>query len=155
MRPEFGLVYLPLSLAVVKKRARPFVGGSVVAFAWTYPLQDDLRYILSLLGLVLFLLGWPFERQPVKFWERFVNAVIGGTALAIAVGAYQTGEDFALLGIPVLLLILKNRVLASAGLLPASALYLIGSYAVPENLKLALWVITLVYSLHHLRKLAR
>ncbi|WP_054839496.1 hypothetical protein [Thermococcus sp. JCM 11816] len=115
MRPEFGLVYLPLSLAVVKKRARPFAGGSVVAFAWTYPLQDDLRYILSLLGLVLFLLGWPFEKQPVRFWERFVNAVIGGTALAIAVGAYQTGEDFALLGIPVLLLILKNRVLASAG----------------------------------------
>lgn len=85
MRPEFGLVYLPLSLAVVKKRARPFAGGGgVVAFAWAYPLQDNLRYVLSLLGLFLFLLGWPFERQPVKFWERFVNAVIGGTSLAIA-----------------------------------------------------------------------
>ncbi|WP_367883221.1 hypothetical protein [Thermococcus peptonophilus] len=92
----------------------------------------------------------------MKFWERFVNAVIGGTSLAIAAGAYQADEGFALLGIPVLLLILKNRVLASAGgLLPASALYLIGSYAVTENLKLALWVITLVYSLHHLRKLVR
>ncbi|MBP1911425.1 hypothetical protein [Thermococcus stetteri] len=155
MRPEFGLVYLPLSLAVIKKRARPFAGGSVVAFAWAYPLQDNLRYALLLLGLVLFLLGWPFEKQPVKFWERFVNAVIGGTALAIAVGAYQAGESLALLGIPVVLLILKNRVLASAGLLPSSALYLVGSYAAPEKAKLALWGITLVYSLHHLRKLVR
>ena len=148
-------LYLPLIVPAVKKKARPFSAGAVLAFALTYPLVGEVRYALIALSALLLALGYPYENQPVKFWERFVNAVIGGTSLAIALGLYNLGSTGAVLGVAVPFLLLRNRVLSSFGLLPASALYLIGAYHVPERVKLALFAPVYVYSLNHLRKLLR
>ncbi|WP_297513184.1 hypothetical protein [Thermococcus sp.] len=148
-------LYLPLIVPAVKKKARPFSAGAVLAFALTYPLGEEERYALIALSALLLALGYPYENQPVKFWERFVNAVIGGTGLAIALGLYNLGGTRAVLGVAIPFLLLRNRVLSSFGLLPASALYLIGAYQVPERVKLALFALVYVYSLNHLRKLLR
>ncbi|WP_297536081.1 hypothetical protein [Thermococcus sp.] len=147
-------LYLPLIVPAVKKKARPFSAGALLAFALTYPLGAE-RYALMALSALILVLGYSYESQPVKFWERFVNAVIGGTGLAIALGLYNLGSMEAVLGVAVPFLLLRNRVLSSFGLLPASALYLIGAYQVPERVKLALFALVYVYSLSHLRKLLR
>ncbi|WP_456420801.1 hypothetical protein [Thermococcus sp.] len=147
--------YIPLVLPAVKKRARPFSAGALLALALTYPLEEKTRYLLLTLSALLLALGHPYEKQPVKFWERLTNAVIGGTGLAIALGLYNLGKGEAILGVAVPFLLFKNRVLASFGLLPASALYLTGVYQVPENFKMALFTLVYVYSLNHLRKLMR
>ncbi|WP_099209313.1 hypothetical protein [Thermococcus henrietii] len=147
-------LYLSLIVPAVKKKARPFSAGAVLAFALTYPLGAE-RYALMALSVLILALGYPYENQPVKFWERFVNAVIGGTGLAIALGLYNLGSIEAVLGVAVPFLLLRNRVISSFGLLPASALYLIGAYQVSEKVKLALFALVYVYSLNHLRKLLR
>ena len=147
--------YIPLVLPAVKKRARPFSAGALLALASTYPFEAKIRYALLGLSALLLALGYPYEKQPVKFWERLINAVIGGTSLAIALGLYNLGKGEAVLGVAVPFLLLKNRVLASFGLLPASALYLIGTYHVSGNLKLAFFALVYVYLLNHLRKLMR
>ncbi|GAB6136688.1 hypothetical protein [Thermococcus prieurii] len=148
-------LYLPLIVPAVKKKARPFSAGAVLAFALIYPLGEEERYALMALSALILALGYPYEKQPVKFWERFINAVIGGTGLAIALGLYNLGSMEAVLGVAVPFLLLRNRVLSSFGLLPASALYLIGAYQVSERVKLALFALVYVYSLNHLRKLLR
>jgi hypothetical protein len=151
----YELAYLPLIIPAVKRKARPFSAGALLALALTYPLQEKMKYLLMGLSALILALGYPYEKQPVKFWERFVNAVIGGTGLAIALGLHNAGTIGALLGVAVPFLLLKNRVLASFGLLPASALYLIGTYQAPKDLKLALFALVYIYSLNHLRKLLR
>ncbi|WP_457743150.1 hypothetical protein [Thermococcus sp.] len=148
-------LYLPLIIPAIKKRARPFSAGAVLAFSLTYPIGEKVEYSLIALSVLLLVLGYPYEKQPVKFWERFVNAVIGGTGLAITFGLYNLGSMGTVLGVAVPFLLLKNRVLSSFGLLPASALYLIGSYQVPGRIKLILFALVYIYSLHHLRKLLR
>lgn len=151
----YGLAYVPLIIPAIKKRARPFSAGALLAFSATYPLEERVRYGLALASLLILALGWPYEKQPVKFWERFLNAILGGTGLAIALGLYNLGRWEAILGVAVPFLLVRNRVLSSFSLLPVSALYLIGAYRVPENIKLALFVGVYIYSLNHLRKLLR
>ena len=148
-------LYLPLVLPAVKKRARPFSAGALLAFAVSYTIPEKVMYGLIALSALILALGYPYEKQPVKFWERFLNAVIGGTGLAIALGLRELGEAVAVLGVAVPFLLTKNRVLASFGLLPASALYLTGAYRVSENAKLTLFALVYIYSLHHMRKLLR
>jgi hypothetical protein len=152
---QYYLLYLPLIVPAVKKKARPFSAGALLAFALTYQLGEEERYALIALSALLLALGYSYESQPVKFWERFVNVVIGGTGLAIAVGLYRASNLGALLGLTLPLLLLRNRVVASVGLLPASALYVIGYYKVPPEGRLALFALVYVYSLNHLRKLLR
>ena len=151
----YELAYLPLIPSAVKRRARPFSAGALLAFSLLYPFTNVERYVLIALSGVIFLLGWPFEKQPLKFRERFLNAVISGTSLAIALGLYNAGHFTALLGLAVPLLLFRNRVLASFGLLPASALYLAGYYKVSADFKLALFALVYIYSLNNLRKLMR
>ncbi len=151
----YGLAYVPLIIPAIKKRARPFSAGALLAFSATYPLEERVRYGLALASLLILALGWPYEKQPVKFWERFLNAILGGTGLAIALGLYNLGRWEPITGVAVPFLLVRNRVLSSFGLLPVSALYLIGAYRVPENIKLALFVGVYIYSLNHLRKLLR
>jgi len=148
-------LYLPLIVPAVKKKARPFSAGALLAFALTHPLGEEERYALMALSALLLALGYPYEKQPVRFWERVLNAAIGGTSLAVALGLYNLGSTGAVLGVAVPFLLLRNRVLSSFGLLPASALYLIGAYRVPGGVKLALFALVYVYSLNHLRKLLR
>jgi len=151
----YELAYLPLVPPAVKKRARPFSAGALFALTVTWSPRGVLEYALMTLACFLLLSSYPFEGRPVRREERFLNAVIGGTSLAVAVGLYRGREIGAVLGLAVPFLLLRNRVLVSFGLPPASALYLIGHLRVPEGVRFGLFTLTYVYSLHNLRKLLR
>jgi len=148
-------VYVPFLVLAVRRRTRPLVSGAMLALAMTSPIGREARYALLAVSALVLILGYPYEKQPVKFWERSLNAMIAGTSLAIALGLYNLGRMEFILGISVPFLLLKNRVLASFGLLPASALYLVGEYRVPNNFKLAIFALVYLYSLNHTRKLLR
>ena len=147
----YEVAYLPLALAGIKRKARPFAAGALLAFSLLYSLPEVWRYALLLTSGVVFAFGWPFERQPVKAWERFLNAVL---ALAGVAMALQLGGDYSiyiLSGASVLLLS-GNRVVSSFGLSPVSALFLV---EFTDHSGIAAFALVYIYALHHLRKLLR
>lgn len=147
----YEVAYLPLALAGIKRKARPLAAGALLAFSLLYPLQEAWRYALLLISGAVFALGWPFEKQPVKAWERFLNAVlaVGGIAVASTMGGDSTSY---LLGAAGIALFSGNRVLSSFGLLPVSALFLVNLTGLNG---LGAFALTYIYALHHLRKLLR
>ena len=146
----YEVAYLPLALAGIRRKARPLAAGALLAFSLLYPLQEAWRYALLLISGAVFVLGWPFEKQPVRAWERLLNAVlaVGGIAVASTMG----GSTSYLLGAAGIALFSGNRVPSSFGLLPVSALFLVSLTGLN---RLGAFVLTYIYTLHHLRKLLR
>lgn len=146
----YEVAYLPLALAGVRRKARPLAAGALLAFSLLYPLQEAWRYALLLISGAVFVLGWPFEKQPVRAWERLLNAVlaVGGIAVASTMG----GSTSYLLGAAGIALFSGNRVLSSFGLLPVSALFLVSLTGLNG---FGAFALTYIYALHHLRKLLR
>ncbi len=146
----YEVAYLPLALAGIRRKARPLAAGALLAFSLLYPLQEAWRYALLLISGAVFVLGWPFEKQPVKAWERFLNAVLA--VVGIAITFTMGGSTSYLLGAAGIALFSGNRVLSSFGLLPVSALFLVSLTGLNG---LGAFVLTYIYALHHLRKLLR
>ncbi|WP_297475846.1 hypothetical protein [Thermococcus sp.] len=146
----YEVAYLPLALAGIRRKARPLAAGALLAFSLLYPLQEAWRYALLLISGAVFVLGWPFEKQPVKAWERFLNAVLA--VVGIAITFTMGGSTSYLLGAAGIALFSGNRVLSSFGLLPVSALFLVSLTGLNG---IAAFVLTYIYALHHLRKLLR
>ncbi len=146
----YEVAYLPLAPAGIRRKARPLAAGALLAFSLLYSLPDAWRYALLLASGVVLALGWPFEKQPVKAWERFLNAVLamGGIAVASTMG----GNTSYILGAAGVTLFSGNRVLSSFGLLPVSALFLVGLTGLNG---VGAFALTYIYALHHLRKLLR
>ncbi len=148
----YEVAYLPLTLAGMKRKARPFSAGALLAFSLPYPLPDMWKYALLLTAGAIFTIGWPFERQPVKGWERFLNAILGVAGLAIAATTGEGGYTIYLLGVAGISLFSGNRVVSSFGMLPVSAVFLLSGTGWKWT---SLFVLVYVYTLHHLRKLLR
>ncbi|ASJ03653.1 hypothetical protein A3L09_10480 [Thermococcus profundus] len=148
----YVLPYGVLSLAALRRRgfsygAASLFGGSFVEWILT-------GSYLALVGMAAAFLAMPVrvEKQPVKLWERALNAVAAG---AVAYASILSPRlDFKVVGLLVALGILSsNRGISGGGLLVASAVFM----ATGEGPETSSWaaLALMLYSLHHLRKLLR
>ena len=152
------LLYCLLALAALKERALPY-GAAAVASGLLFEWLSGGGY-LAIAGIGAAVSSVPFrmEKQPVKMWERLLNAAVAGTLTYASLMLAKTG--FKIAGVIAALSTLSgNRGISSGGILAGSAVLL----AIPAaNLNgmnpdvfFTASALLMLYSLHHLRKLLR
>lgn len=160
--PQNSAIYLaPYALMLlpgIKRKSFPFAAASLFALAFLEWVL--LHNYIALIVMVIAILETPLrvEKQPVKFWERLLNVLVGGTIAYVSIVSQDV--SFKAVGIlSALGLISSDRSISGGALVTSSAFFLgiaiSGTSDMDPNISLGIGAILLLYSLNHLRKLLR